>query len=194
MNHKRYRRGFTIIEIIVVIVVIGILAAITFAVYAHTQKQARDTKVRDAAHKVVDAMEIWLSNHPGGSFKGGRNSSAVSDPSNGCIDGTGSGWIAAGYTLDAAHRCTVGDVLTASKLLPVGFFDTLPAENTYRNSKTNLMLMSCNSKWHVLYAVADPTDRESGAIGAYTAVNGGCSWIDDAMSTDGMTALITLES
>lgn len=43
---KKSKSGFTIVELIVVIVVIAILASITLVAYNNVQKRALDTKIR----------------------------------------------------------------------------------------------------------------------------------------------------
>lgn len=57
-GHKQYRtQGFTIVELIIVIVVIAILAAITIVAYNGVQSRANDTVIksdlRDIAQKMV---------------------------------------------------------------------------------------------------------------------------------------------
>src|SRR5665647_641902 len=53
------RRGFTIVELLIVIVVIGILAAITIVAYNGIQTRARDVKRTDDAAKIMGALEAY---------------------------------------------------------------------------------------------------------------------------------------
>lgn len=51
--------GFTIIELLIVIVVIGILAAISTVAYVGIQNRARDTAVKQSAFQLKTKVEIW---------------------------------------------------------------------------------------------------------------------------------------
>jgi prepilin-type N-terminal cleavage/methylation domain-containing protein len=51
------RRGFTLVELLVVIVVIAILAAVTLVVYGNVQDQARKAKVTADIAQLVQAIE-----------------------------------------------------------------------------------------------------------------------------------------
>lgn len=53
------RRGFTIVELLIVIVVIGILAAITIIAYNGVQQRARDTQRVDAAENIRKGLELY---------------------------------------------------------------------------------------------------------------------------------------
>ena len=56
MNRKS---GFTIVELLIVIVVIGILAAITIVAYNGVQQRARDTSRTVAVRNVMKALELY---------------------------------------------------------------------------------------------------------------------------------------
>lgn len=51
--------GFTIIELLIVIVVIGILAAISTIAYVGIQNRARDTAVKQSAFQLKTKVEAW---------------------------------------------------------------------------------------------------------------------------------------
>lgn len=51
--------GFTIVELLIVIVVIGILAAITIVAYGGIQSRARDVKRTDDAAKIMGTLEAY---------------------------------------------------------------------------------------------------------------------------------------
>lgn len=53
-----FRRGFTIVELLIVIVVIGVLAAISFIAYSGIQHSATESAVKDTLSKAVKAMEL----------------------------------------------------------------------------------------------------------------------------------------
>lgn len=57
MKHK----GFTVVELIIVIVVIAILASITIVSYTFIQEDAADTKIRSAMRSAGDAIVLYES-------------------------------------------------------------------------------------------------------------------------------------
>lgn len=85
MQHKN-GQGFTIVELLIVIVVIGILAAITLVAYAGLQARARDNvRAQDFAtlQKMIKLYETTNGSSPivstyGGTGGGGWNTSNLS--------------------------------------------------------------------------------------------------------------------
>ena len=59
-------RGFTIVELLIVIVVIGILAAIVIVAYNGVQNQARATQAQTAATTVAKKAETYNADSNGG--------------------------------------------------------------------------------------------------------------------------------
>lgn len=60
MNRTTFKqRGFTVVELIVVIICIGILASITAVAYNGSQAKARDATRTDRIVKIKDALEIY---------------------------------------------------------------------------------------------------------------------------------------
>lgn len=60
-------RGFTIVELLIVIVVIGILAAITIVAYNGISNRAKTTKAQATASSIVKKMEAYnaeIGNYP----------------------------------------------------------------------------------------------------------------------------------
>lgn len=58
-------KGFTIVELLIVIVVIGILAAITIVAYNGVQQRANTTKAQTAAKEVVNKAEVYAADNSG---------------------------------------------------------------------------------------------------------------------------------
>lgn len=57
------RRGFTIVELLIVIVVIGILAAVTIVAYNGIQKRARDAARTGDISSLMKAIEIYKADN-----------------------------------------------------------------------------------------------------------------------------------
>jgi len=53
------RRGFTIVELLIVIVVIATLAAITIVAYSGIQQRARDARRVSDLSNIVQAVQRW---------------------------------------------------------------------------------------------------------------------------------------
>lgn len=62
-NNTPQQAGFTIVELLIVIVVIGILAAITIVAYNGIQGRARDSQRLSDVKTIVKALEIYKANN-----------------------------------------------------------------------------------------------------------------------------------
>ena len=84
MKAIEHRKGFTIVELLIVIVVIGILAAITVVAYNGIQQRARDSKRTSdvkSLQKVIELYRVDNGEYPlnaAGTANTGYNISAIS--------------------------------------------------------------------------------------------------------------------
>jgi prepilin-type N-terminal cleavage/methylation domain-containing protein len=62
---KKNSKGFTIVELLIVIVVIGILAALVLNSFRGVQERARDTKRRTDINSQASQLEVYYTDNGG---------------------------------------------------------------------------------------------------------------------------------
>lgn len=157
---KNIPQGFTIVELLIVIVVIGILAAITIVAYNGIQARATDARMMSGVSQLEKAILLWHAK-TGQQPRGGWGSTVV--VANGsCADG-GGGWVAAG-----TYTCALEDALVSEQTLPAGFMRKLPVNKAYGGSSDgvlSVMLYPCSGTnryalyWHLLSPSATDTSN-----------------------------------
>lgn len=75
---KRRNPGFTIVELLIVIVVMGVLAAITIVAYNGIQNRANDTAVQNDLASIAKKIQLW--NAEMGAYPSDWASASLSDP------------------------------------------------------------------------------------------------------------------
>lgn len=121
------RAGFTIVELLIVIVVIAILATISIVAYNGVQQRVRDTKRKDDIAKIAKAFQLWAAD-TGKGF----------DTINAGSGGVALGWFDSSY----APYDSVASVLINSKYLNTSVVD--PINKKTAGESYAYMIVPCN--------------------------------------------------
>jgi prepilin-type N-terminal cleavage/methylation domain-containing protein len=137
---RKTTSGFTIVELLVVIVVIAILAAITVVAYNGIQTRANDSKIRATAAQVQKAIQLWgvqTGVLPQAGY--GSTGAAANDACPGNTTASG------GWFQKSSYPCTMQDLLIARGLLTNDITSTLPANSVTGYSLNDFMFYPCNN-------------------------------------------------
>ena len=167
---KLPRNGFTVVELLIVVMVVAILASITTVAYIGVQKNARDAKVRDGAAKIAEAIELLAVQHqitPATAHSNWGSDGPIK-MENGkfvCTDdaspySAGSGWFAKG-----TYACTIEEILVQYQLLPADFRANMPNNAKYNTNRYTFMTYGCSASkspgdFALLYSLEAPTDKD----------------------------------
>lgn len=103
MNTIKLRTGFTIVELLIVIVIIAILAAITIVAFNGIQQRARASEAVSALSQSKKKLEIYKVENGSYPLTGNLSASGISD-----------GSVAYQYTSDGTTYCVTGTATTVS--------------------------------------------------------------------------------
>jgi len=87
MMINRKNSGFTIVELLIVVVVVAILAAIATVAYSGVQQRARNSAIVTAAGQSMTAIKMYLAANGAYPYTGGGNACITS--TSGCVRETG---------------------------------------------------------------------------------------------------------
>jgi prepilin-type N-terminal cleavage/methylation domain-containing protein len=178
---KTRQLGFTIVELLIVIVVIGILASITIVSYNGIQARASDAKIRTAATQIEKALQLYVS-YTAKLPVGGSGSTTVAD-STGCTNGS-SGWFAKGTW----YVCAVEDDLLSQSLIPATLIPSLPKNKKVgaTSGTQTFMGYDCGANGYTLLWYLDaPTAQD---IASYDSVAATCGYGTSLRDSYGMQA------
>ena len=135
-KHKQ-QAGFTIVELLIVIVIIGILAAITIVAYNGMQQRARNTQVIagvNAYHKALRSYHAVNS-----AFPTSTGCLGADYPGNQCWQGD-SGNITVNATLDSNLASFISSKPTlATSLMSIGISNNMRAGAMYNASTLKIV-------------------------------------------------------
>lgn len=164
---KQRATGFTIVELLIVIVVIAVLAAITVVAFNGIQDRSRDGSIRSGANQLEKAIRLWAT-QTGQLPRGGWSSTGPLGSADNCADGSG-GWVSSG-----SYPCALEDMLVAKQLLPSGFTQRLPTNSAYTstNGIRSTMFYPCTGGKYALYwNLRNPSAEDTASI-AYVESQG----------------------
>ena len=180
---KHEQHGFTIVELLIVIVVIAILAAITIVAYNGIQARANDGRIRAASEDIQKAVQLYVADNGPIPTGLGYYAAAPTD----CTTSNG-GWVAkAAY----GHNCTLEYILNDKGLLPNNFVSSLPRNKTQLNTNgvTTFMLYRCAGAGQGYYALMWYLESPSAQdVSSYDSVATYCGFGSLYRNTYGMQA------
>ena len=147
LNMKRAisKRGFTLIEVLVVISIIAILSAILFASFGSAREDARNKALRSELKEVQLALELYRSQN------GEYPPTADQSIGNPCT--SSGGGVDSANTQGCGSNAIIGDPSTGEVIVPE-FISQLPTHSDSANSNCNIIYQvdSANHSWYKLTA------------------------------------------
>ena len=142
--------GFTIIEVLIVVIVIAILASVAIISYDATQKRARDTERKNDLATLRDSLQLYYSKY--GNYL---------ETGSGCgTSNNGEGWVSqatgGSYTNSIVNCLKTAGYLNTDIVDPSGCINNLPAPQcaspTKAYIKVNCYNATSNTKFVYLFA------------------------------------------
>jgi general secretion pathway protein G len=82
MNVKQRRGGFTLIEVLIVVVIMAVLAATIIPQFTSSAKDARESSVKFNLHSLRGMIEMYKTHHQGGLPSGANNLEQLTSATN----------------------------------------------------------------------------------------------------------------
>lgn len=155
-------------ELLIVIVVIGILAAITIVAYNGIQNRAQDAQLRSVASQLNKAIMSWSIDTGTAPKAGWGSTTPISNGS--CSDGAG-GWVES-----TSYACSLSDLLRSKNHITANLIKNAPRNVEYLPSASNgtvsFMFYPCGATgksalyWHLKSPTAEDTASLNRVIAA----------------------------
>lgn len=176
---KQQQKGFTIVELLIVILVIGILAAIIVVAYNGIQTRANDGQIKSAAYNVKSALTNYVAVN--GTKPSGGWGSTQALTNGDCINGNG------GFISKGIYTCDVEEVLVAKNLIPATLLSNLTPNKKFNNSASyNFMLYDCTATSIILLWYLEMPSASDTA--SYDSSISQCTGMQDFRGSFGMQA------
>ena len=131
INNKNKSKGFTIIEVMIVLAIAGLIMLIVFLAVPALQRQARNTQRKNDAGNVASAISTWISNN-NGALPGqtGVNGATCDSDLKSAINGVNLGYYKSGNVscvtsmpsvCQTSGVCTTGYLSTENMFLLEGY-------------------------------------------------------------------------
>ena len=149
-------KGFTIVELLIVIVVIAILAAITIVAYNGIQNRAKNTQMVSATVAYVKAIELYATTN--------NDTLPMATTAVQCFNGIAC-WAGTDVSASQALRTELSKVISSLPTFPAGQVALVTS------GTTNDFVNGGNyTGWYVLYQVIN-TNGECPAVGGLRYLN-----------------------
>lgn len=167
MTFRHFRAGFTIVELLIVIVVIGILAALVISTFSGAQVRAENTKTIEALKSYVKAIALYAADN--GAYPSTNAYPCLGDyPADRCAN-----------TTDTTAGC-FGIGQTAE----IASFNTLLAPYLGARPQPSAQKASCGGKDYVgMFMGPNNTDTSNANFVVSLRGNVECSSVGGARST-----------
>jgi len=142
-KHKHKQLGFTIVELLIVIVVIGILAAITIVAYNGVQMRGRDSVRKSDLVSINKAIKLFYADNGNYPMTSGW-CTQVSHPS-----------FAAAFKAELAL-----------------YISKIPSDPLYANTNQDYFYKNIDDQSYELYAELEQSDENSYPTGACASIGG----------------------
>jgi len=166
--YDKSKSGFTIVELLIVIVVIGILAAITIVAYNGIQSRGRDANINATANQIQKSVQLWYLDTgilPVAGY--GSTGAAVNDACPGNTTASG-GWFQSG-----SYACSMQDLLKARGYMTNNLLSSLPKNTVTGTAGTVFMFYPCGANRSILiWSLENPSASESSNYTANMATCG----------------------